>query len=68
MKRPKYLENMDMVQDAITDAGSDGLYIAEIMKRTNLSYAAIQQATFRLRNLERIRHEYRGQLLHFTPA
>lgn len=55
MKRPKYLEDMDLVQDALKDVyPQGGLSLRELAKITNRNYAAMQQATVRLRNLDRI--------------
>ena len=68
MRIAKYRQDMDLVQDAIIEAGSEGLYMVQIMNKTHLTYNAVQQATARLRKLERINYENRGGILHFTTT
>ena len=68
MKRPKYLEHMDMVQDAIEHPSNQGIGLSMkgIMKKTGLSYQQVQQATVRLRNKCRVQYEYWGKTIVFT--
>lgn len=67
MKRPKYLLDCDAVQDALNEAGSDGLTISELAQKTGRNYSAIQQATIRLRNASRIAYERQGRGMRFYP-
>lgn len=67
MKRPKYLLDVDAVQDALNEAGSRGvgLTMRELVSQTKLNYSAVQQATVRLRNDCRINFEQEGRTLRF---
>lgn len=65
MKRAKYLQDMDSVQDAITKLKDASM--ESIMAETNLSYGAVARATMHLRNLDRIRYEYWGRKIVFHP-
>lgn len=65
MKRAKYLQDMDAVQDAITKLKEAS--IKEIMTETKLSYTAVQQAGYWLRNLGRITYEYQGRKIVYRP-
>lgn len=72
MKRPKYLEHMDIVQDAIEHSTKInqgiGLSMKGIMKKTGLTYCQVQQATVLLREKGRVQHEYWGRTLVFTKS
>lgn len=48
-QRPKYLQDLDLVQDALVDH-PDGLTTDQLMEITGRHRTAIQQATTRLRN------------------
>lgn len=65
MNRPKYLLDVDAVQDALNDAGSEGLLMKELVAKTKLHYAAVQQASVYLRNAHRIKYEYQGRKIRF---
>lgn len=54
MKQAKYLQDMDSAQDALTAAKPHGLTLKELRDKTKRSYAAMQQATVRLLNAQRI--------------
>jgi len=64
MRHPKYLTNMDNIQQALIDA-EDGLTMKELMVLAQTNYSAVQQATTRLCNLGRIYAERRGRSLCF---
>ena len=65
MRRAKYLQDMDKVQDAITKLKE--ATIKDIMTETRLSYSEVQQAAYWLRNLGRVNHEYRGRTITYSP-
>jgi hypothetical protein len=54
MKRAKYLQDMDLAQDALIASKPNGLTLRELMDQTKRSYTAMQQATVRLLNAQRI--------------
>lgn len=54
LRRPKYLEDLDLVQDALADH-PDGLSVAQLQELTGRHLTAIQQATSRLRKDGRIK-------------
>ena len=54
MNRPKYLLDLDLVQDALREAAPGGLTIKELMKVTDRHHGAVHAATVRLRNDNKI--------------
>lgn len=66
-RRPLYLLNQDIVQDAIEEHGKQGITLQELMVITKLNYAAIQQAAANLRNRERVRYKTINRKLHLYP-
>lgn len=68
-RRPKYLQDVDDVQDAIDELSRehDGVTMKMLTKHTKLSYGAVQQATVRLRNAQRITSERRSRVIYFFP-
>lgn len=65
MRRPKYLQDMDDAQDALTEAHPNGLTIRELVKITKRNYAAMQQATVRLYNARRVMRVREGRGFRF---
>lgn len=66
-RRPKYLLNQDLVQDAINEAEPGTHTIASLAKATNLTYGQVQLAVSSLRHLGRIRAERRVRTLYLYP-
>jgi hypothetical protein len=54
MNRPKYLLDLDLVQDALREAAPGGLTMKELMKVTDRHHGAVHTATLRLRNDNKI--------------
>lgn len=66
MKRPKYLEHMDAVREALDDL--EWANMEELMAHTKLTYSQVHMATVRLRNRGTITSERIGSRLVFFPA
>lgn len=66
MRRPKYLTDQDLVQDALTELRQATL--KQLAAHTNLTYAAVQQACLRLSNRCLINRDRIEGKLVFLPT
>lgn len=66
MRRPKHLQDLDLVQDALVELRQATM--RQLVAHTNRNYAAIQAATQTLRRQCRINWEYQEGRLVFFPT
>lgn len=65
MKRPKHLQDLDLVQDALVELRQATM--RQLVAHTNRNYAAIQRATQTLRRKGYVNWEYQEGRLVFFP-